>query len=202
MILSCPCVKSLMYMTDPAIHKADEQSILHKVKNGDTKAFEKIFRLYYPHLVLFAQQYIGDRDASESLVQDVFVNMWEHRADLEIRSLQGFLVVTVRNRCHNELKHKKVVREFEKAKERKENYELPVFRETVYLERINRVIAQLPEQRQKIFKMSRMEGLKYREIAEKLNISPKTVEAQMGKALKYLREHLKPLKEQLLGLFF
>jgi len=131
----------------------------------------------------------------------VFVRMWEKRTGLEIRSLQGFLVVTVRNQCHNELKHQKIVREHVKVEEKKEEFEMPVFQETIYLNRINQVISQLPEQRRKIFKMSRMDGLKYREIADSLNISPKTVEAQMGQALKYLRENLKPLKEQLLSIF-
>jgi len=189
-------------MVDQADIKSDEHLLLQKVKSGDAKAFEVIFKRYYPHLVLFAQKYLGDRDLSESLVQDVFVKMWERRLGLDIRSLQGFLVVTVRNQCHNEMKHQKVVREHAKAEEKKDAFELPVFQETVYLNKINQVIAQLPEQRRKIFKMSRMDGLKYREIADKLNISPKTVEAQMGQALKYLRENLKPLKEQLLSIFF
>jgi len=188
-------------MVDQTYNKSDEQLLLQKVKEGDSKAFEVVFKHYYPHLVLFAQKYLGDRDLSESLVQDVFVKMWEKRVNLDIRSLQGFLVVTVRNQCHNELKHQKVVREHVKIEEHKEMFEMPVFQETIYLNRINQVIAQLPDQRRRIFRMSRMDGLKYREIADKLNISPKTVEAQMGHALKFLRENLKPLKEQLLSIF-
>jgi RNA polymerase sigma-70 factor (ECF subfamily) len=144
---------------------------------------------------------LGDRDASESLVQDVFVNIWEKRKRIEIRSLKGFLVVTVRNRCTNELKHQKVVREFEKSDAVAQDMEWPKYNETIYLDRINQVIDELPTQRQRIFRMSRMDGLKYREIAEKLNISPKTVEVQMGKALKYLREKLQPLKQQLFSVF-
>ncbi len=179
----------------------NEQSLLNSIKKGDEKAFEVLFKSYYPHLVLFAQKYLNDRDLSESLVQDVFVNMWMKREDLTIRSLKGFLVVAVRNKCNNELKHQKVVREYENLNDRVEVEELPHYKDEAYLNKINEVIDLLPAQRKRIFRMSRMDGLKYREIADKLNISPKTVEVQMGKALKFLREKLQPLKRQLLGLF-
>jgi len=178
--------------------KNQDELLLRKIKAGDERAFELVFKNYYPHLVLLAQKYLGDRDLSESAVQSVFVKMWETRDKVEIRSLKGFLVVAVRNRCTNELKHRQVVREYEKEHEQPETAWM-TFNENVYLQRINNVIDELPEQRKRIFKMSRMDGLKYREIAEKLNISPKTVEVQMGKALKYLREQLQPLKKQLLA---
>ncbi|WP_289054593.1 RNA polymerase sigma-70 factor [Carboxylicivirga marina] len=173
--------------------------LLQKIKAGDEYAFELVFKNYYPHLVLLAQKYLGDKDLSESIVQSVFVKMWENRKTVEIRSLRGFLVVAVRNKCTNELKHRQVVREYEKVNVHKEEAVWMSFNENVYLQKINNVIEELPEQRKRIFKMSRMDGLKYREIAEKLNISPKTVEVQMGKALKYLREQLQPLKKQLLA---
>ncbi len=173
--------------------------LLNKIKAGDEHAFELVFKNYYPHLVLLAQKYLGDKDLSESIVQSVFVKMWEKRRVTEIKSLRGFLVVAVRNRCTNELKHQQVVRDYEKINANQAESEWMTFNENVYLQKINKVIDELPEQRRRIFKMSRMDGLKYREIAEKLNISPKTVEVQMGKALKYLREQLQPLKKQLLA---
>ncbi|WP_430810211.1 MULTISPECIES: RNA polymerase sigma-70 factor [unclassified Carboxylicivirga] len=186
-------------MTTQSGGNIQDAVLLSKIKEGDEQAFELVFKNYYAHLVLLAQKYLIDRDLSESVVQSVFVQMWEKRKKLDIRSLRGFLVVTVRNRCTNELKHRQVVRAFEKEQAHNNDAILMSFSENVYLQRINKVIDELPEQRQKIFKMSRMDGLKYREIAEKLNISPKTVEVQMGKALKYLREQLQPLKKQLLA---
>jgi len=158
-----------------------------------------VFKNYYPHLVLLAQKYLLDRDLAESVVQEVFVKLWEKRAAMEIRSLRGFLVVAVRNKCTNELKHRQVVREYEKESGEANEGVWLTFSENVYLQHINKVIDELPDQRRKVFRMSRVDGLKYREIAEKLNISPKTVEVHMGKALKYLREQLKPLKKQLLA---
>ncbi|TRX66476.1 RNA polymerase sigma-70 factor [Carboxylicivirga sp. M1479] len=177
----------------------NDEVLLKNIKAGDKNAFELVFNNYYAHLVLLAQKYLKDKDLSESIVQSVFVKMWENRKKVEIRSLRGFLVVAVRNRCTNELKHQQVVREFEKVHDDQNEAVWMTFNENVYLQHINKVIDELPEQRKKIFKMSRMDGLKYREIAAKLNISPKTVEVQMGKALKYLREQLQPLKKQLLA---
>jgi len=177
----------------------NEDLLLKKIKAGDERVFEMVFKNYYPHLVLLAQKYLLDRDLAESVVQEVFVKLWEKRAAMEIRSLRGFLVVAVRNKCTNELKHRQVVREYEKESGEANEGVWLTFSENVYLQQINKVIDELPDQRRKVFRMSRVDGLKYREIAEKLNISPKTVEVHMGKALKYLREQLKPLKKQLLA---
>jgi RNA polymerase sigma-70 factor (ECF subfamily) len=171
---------------------------LKSLKEGNEKAFEEIFKNYYPHMVLFAMRFLHDKDLSESIVQEVFVRLWEKRKNGDIQSLKNYLVVSVRNRCHNELKRQGVVRDYEK-KSVQEVASWPVFKDKEYLERINQTIDSLPVQRKKIFKMSRLEGLKYKEIANQLGISPKTVEAQMGKALKYLREQLYPLKKQILS---
>ena len=119
--------------------KNQDELLLRKIKAGDERAFELVFKNYYPHLVLLAQKYLGDRDLSESTVQSVFVKMWETRNKVEIRSLKGFLVVAVRNRCTNELKHRQVVREYEKKHEQPETTWM-TFNENVYLQRINNVI--------------------------------------------------------------
>lgn len=177
---------------------SDDKELLLKLKRGDKNAFEEIFNKYYSSLVFFALNYLNDKDLSESIVQEVFVKLWEKREFLEIRSLKSYLVVSARNRCHNELKRQGVVRTYEKRKDIKAE-EWPEFSDKLYLEKIYEVIGELPPARQKILKMKLLDGLKYREIAEKLSISPKTVEVQMGKALKYLREKLMPLKKQILN---
>ncbi len=178
--------------------KTEDVFLLKRLRNGDEVAFEVIFKRYYASMVLFALNYLHDKDRTESIVQDVFVKFWEKRFALEISSLQGYLVVSVRNRCHNELKRQGVVRGYEKSVEPDASV-WPQYPDRESAEQINRVIEELPPRRKMIFKMSRIEGLKYKEIAEKLAISPKTVEVQMGKALKYLREKLLPLKKQLLN---
>lgn len=176
----------------------DDKNILLRLRKGDELAFERIFKKYYAPMVLFALNYLHDKDRSESIVQDMFVKFWEKRFALDISSLRSYLVVAVRNRCNNELKRQGVIRNYEKSVE-PDVGEWPQYSDKESVEIINKIIEELPPRRKKIFKMSRLEGLKYKEIAEKLAISPKTVEVQMGKALKYLREKLLPLKKQLLN---
>ncbi len=185
-------------MTFTSEQITDDIDLLLRLRKGDELAFERIFKKYYAQMVLFALNYLHDKDRCESIVQDVFVKFWEKRFVLDISSLRGYLVVAVRNRCHNELKRQGVIRNYEKSVETDVG-EWPQYQGKENIERINKIIEELPPRRKKIFKMSRLEGLKYKEIAEKLAISPKTVEVQMGKALKYLREKLLPLKKQLLN---
>ena len=177
---------------------SDDNELFFKLKEGDKKAFEEIFNRYYSSLVFFAVTFLNDKDLAKSIVQEVFVKLWEKRTGLEIRSLKSYLMVSARNRCHNELKRQGVIRTFRKGNKAK-NEEWPRFGEDLYLKKIYEVIEELPPARQKILKMKLIDGLKYKEIAEKLSISPKTVEVQMGKALKYLREKLMPLKHQILN---
>ncbi len=176
---------------------SDDKELLLRLKKGDKNAFEEIFRKYYSSLVFFAMNFLNDKDLSESIIQEVFVKLWEKRHLQEIRYLKGFLVVSARNRCHNELKRRGVIRNYEKQSDTKDE-EWPQFREEEYLKKIYEAIEELPPARKKILQMKLIDGLKYKEIAEKLSISPKTVDVQMGKALKYLRERLLPLKRQLL----
>ncbi len=177
---------------------SDDKELLLGLKRGNKDAFEEIFRKYYSSLVFFALRYLNDKDLSDSIVQDVFVSLWEKRDLLEIHSLKSYLVVSVRNRCNNELKRQGIVKTYEKNSD-KDNEVWPLFHEEEYLKKIYSLIEELPPARKKILKMKLIDGLKYREIAEKLSISPKTVEVQMGKALKFLREKLMPLKKQILN---
>lgn len=161
----------------------------------DEKSFEQLFRNQYAPLCGYARKYIDDLDQSEEVVQDVFVNLWQKRSTIEITStIESYLFRAVRNTCLNILKHFKVR---EKHKEgisasydhygdRADNLVL----EIELMNQIENLISGLPPERQKVFRMSRFEEMKYKEIAEELGISIKTVEAQMGKALKYLRENL------------
>ncbi len=166
------------------------------IKKGDKQAFEKIFRKYYVRLTAFANTFMHDLDLSESVIQSIFVKLWEKRASYEITSLQSYLMVAVRNSCHNELKRQKHQRNFKNTVEPDYLIETFDYPDAGAMQQIKDVIEQLPEQRKKIFVLNRVDGLKYREIAEQLNLSQKTVEAQMGKALKFLRENLLELKKQ------
>jgi RNA polymerase sigma-70 factor (ECF subfamily) len=170
-------------------------SQLHNIKSGDEQAFEQLFRAQYPVLCGYARKYINDLDQAEEIVQEMFFNFWQKKEKLEINiSVEAYLFRSVRNSCLNYLKHLKIREEHRLATTQEiKKKEQEVHDNVVALElqeKIESVIEQLPPERKKIFKMSRYEELKYKEIAEKLNLSVKTVEVQMSKALKYLRQHL------------
>lgn len=169
-----------------------DKEILSRLYKGDKQAFERLFRAWYGPMVVYALRIVPDKMEAESIAQAVFLKLWEKRRELRIRSLNNYLKVAVRNRCMNflrgERKHLSIDDHLLLADEEGED-ELP---DAQLLEKLNQAIAQMPPQRQKIFKMSRFEGYKYKEIADCLELSPKTVEAQMGKALKYLRALFNP----------
>ncbi|MGQ1891564.1 RNA polymerase sigma-70 factor [Thermophagus sp. OGC60D27] len=168
------------------------KEIFRRIARGDEQVFEQLFRSQYARLVVFAMRFIPDRMEAENIVQMVFIKLWEKRKELKIESLNAYLMMVVRNQCLNEL------RRFRNHLSVDDLFQLPIIddheaeRDEELLEKIYTTINAMPPQRQKIFKMSRLEGMKYKEIAETLGISHKTVEAQMGKALKTLREAFKP----------
>ena len=169
-----------------------DNQIFEAVRFGDEAAYERLFRAYYPRLCGFAATLVTDREEAEEVVQTLFCRLWEQRDTLEVTtSVQAYLFRAVRNASLNHLKKVKI-------RDAYKSHNLTVMEQNhefqpdhaVHSElrlALEKAIAELPEQCRLIFKMSRFEELKYKEIAEKLGISPKTVENQMGKALKVLR---------------
>ena len=172
----------------------NEQSLPEDLKKSDSAAFEQLFRLYYQALCVFASRVLQNDDEAEELVQGFFVKFWEKRAQFHIEtSLKSYLFRSVKNLCLNKIKHEKIKKQHANLViSEAEEYEYrDNFMEPGLQKDIEKSIAELPEKRQEIFRLSREEGLKYREIADRLNISVKTVEVQMGLAIKTLREKLK-----------
>lgn len=185
--------------------KSTDKELYLLLKDGNEKAFETLFHRYYPSLCLVARQYVEDDVKSEEIVQDMFVKMWSKRNELSVEtSFKQYLLRSVKNQCINQLQHVKIRQKYaQKVKEdSKEGREPAFFMEFGLAEKIEASINSLPEKRKEIFKLSREDGLKYREIADQLGISVKTVEAQMGLALKQLREMLKDYKDYLIGIAF
>lgn len=180
-----------------------DNQIFETIKIGDEAAFERLFRSFYPRLCGFAATLVTDREEAEEVVQTLFCRLWEQRDTLEVTtSVQAYLFRAVRNASLNHLKKVKI-RDVYKVYNRATMEQNHAFQpdHAVHSElrqALERAIAGLPEQCRIIFKMSRFEELKYKEIADKLNISPKTVENQMGKALKVLRLQM----VEFLSLFF
>ena len=168
------------------------QHIFRRLRNGDEKALTELFDLYYSALCMFANKYLRDMDLSRSLVQQVFIDLWMKREKISIStSVKSYLYTTVKNRCIDALRKTKATTEISESVE---NLNQTPFRnlmeEAELNDRINASINQLPDKCREIFLLCRFEGLKYAEIAEKLGISVKTVEMQMGIALKKLRDSL------------
>ena len=166
--------------------------------------FKQTFNLYYPRLLRFAKEYVGDKYEAENIVQDVFLKLWEKRASLPMDiNLNAYLLTMVKNHCLDFLKHKQVIERYSINRQSVQQQET-VFNyyavskfepEQIDIETLERLaekaIGELPEQCRKVFELSRYDGLKYREIAEKLGISVKTVETHISNALKILRVTLK-----------
>jgi len=175
-----------------------EDEIAGRIRKGDIKTFETLFRSSYASLVRYAKSIVKDHDAAEEIVQDLFFRLWKDKEKLTIESsLNGYLFRSVYNRCIHHLEHRKVVAKYETdmAFLGEESPVTPVqqlqYRELQAL--IAQTLGNLPGKCGEIFYLNRFEGLKYREIAERLSVSVKTVEANMGKALKEFRKALATL---------
>lgn len=171
-----------------------DKDIAGRIRQGDLKQFETLFRSSYASLVKYARTLIKDNDTSEEIVQDLFFNLWENREKINIESsLNGYLFRSVHNRCLHLIEHLKVVERHEKEmsfREAESESPADILQYKELQARIARTIEKLPERCAQIFCMNRFEGLKYSEIAEKLSVSVKTVEANMGRALKEFRKSL------------
>jgi RNA polymerase sigma-70 factor (ECF subfamily) len=179
------------------------KEITFRIKNGDEKAFALIFHAWYRSILHFCQQYVIDFEVARNIVQNVFLKLWERRKTLqEDSNLKAYLYVMARNESISYLRHLKTEAGYHKT--------VSVFSADLELNMdalsdldfnkidldqistvIESVIASLPERCQEVFRLSRYEELKNREIAERLGISEKAVEANMSRAFKTLRDKLK-----------
>ena len=186
---------SLQQIQQLRMNSEEEKDLFKKITKNDEAAFETLFHKYYGHLCLFAAKIIQDNESAEEIVQGFFVKLWEKRNELTIdTSVSSYFFRSIRNLCINYINHSKIKNEHAQKVLQDNNRNVSFdnyYREVNLAEKIEESINSLPEKRKQIFLLSREKGLKYREIAEKLNISIKTVEAQMGLAIKTLREKLK-----------
>lgn len=165
------------------------------LKNGDEAAFKKIFKICYAPLCNFAARYVKSSRDCEDIVQEVFVTVWQKREDIKLnRSFRSYLYQCVRNKALDKLKHDEVVRRYNPLlarihNERKEN-EKSELKDHRFYKETQEAIDKLPERARKVYKLHRKDGFTYKEIAFILDISPKTVESQMSRALKKLRDWL------------
>jgi RNA polymerase sigma-70 factor (ECF subfamily) len=170
----------------------DEELLWPRIRQGDQRAFQELFNAHYENLCFFAHRYLQDRDSTEDLVQEIFVKIWDKADQIDLKTkIRPYLYSSVRNACLNQIKHEKVKQEYASSKMSSFSFEHSDSMEVMELEdRIAAAIESLPEKCREVFELSRFAGKKYAEIADELDISVKTVENQMGKALRVLRSEL------------
>jgi RNA polymerase sigma-70 factor (family 1) len=172
----------------------NEQIRLEGIRAGDPSMFQVIFNEYYPALTVFARKFLVDNDMAKEVVQDMFVQLYEKRESLIIQtSLKSYLYQSVRNGCLNRIKQDKIHQKHheEILKSGQEDIEWTDQMEQTELEKkVYSIISGLPPKCRQVFLLSRQEDLSNREISEKLSISIRTVETQISKALKVLREQV------------
>jgi len=175
-----------------------EKEWIKAVQRGEKEAFKLIFLTYYDHLTRFAFQYLKSETEAENVVQDVFLWIWEKREEWQVEgTLKTYLFRAVKYKALDYLRHEEVKRNYMREHafldENSNNPAMKIEQEIDKKEWIRVTqcaIEDLPERTRIIYKMSRMEGLTYSEIADVLEISIKTVESHMSSALDNLRLNL------------
>jgi RNA polymerase sigma-70 factor, ECF subfamily len=173
---------------------AEDARWLDRARAGDESAFEQLFRRYAPSLREFAYRYVRSRDVAEEVVQDVFIALWEHRRTLKLRgAVASYLYGAVRNRSLNAMRSTRLA------------FRVPLLNDEPSLAAsvdeeieaaelatmVSRIVGRLPKRCQEVFRLNRYHQLTYREVAQTLGLSIKTVEVHMARAFRELRARLK-----------
>jgi len=178
---------------------AREREWVARIRAGDEAAFEQLFEAYFAALCDFAQSYVRDPDAAEELVQNVFLRVWQIRAEWQPDGVTAYLFGACRNRALSQRRHERIVARFE---DRAAHEGLPIAsgqapsdpdedaQASELAEALRRAIHQLPERRRMVVILRWEHHLSHAEIAQVLGISVKTVETQFGRAIAVLRKRL------------
>jgi RNA polymerase sigma-70 factor (ECF subfamily) len=178
-----------------------DEFFLHRFKNGDELAFEKIFKANHSQIVGFCNQFIAEQDKAKSLAQEVFLNLWLNREKIKtINGIKSFLYTFAKSSCLNYLRHRKVVSKYKDIRlqdmeeglnrEVLESFDFNSLEFSELEGLIRQAIDNLPEKCRQVFILSRFDGKMNKEISEELNISVKAVEANITRALKALKSAL------------
>lgn len=173
----------------------EDRQLARAIRGGSTKAFEQFFRKYHKKLVRFAYTYVHSVPVAEDLVQESFLKVWERRTSLDPEdSVRAYLYQAVRNgaldyKKHQEVEQKNLPR-FRHLQDTSTVIEVALKEDKAFVEAVHQAIDNLPDRARQVYQLSRTDGLTYKEIAEVMGISVKTVESQMSRSLKILRKSL------------
>jgi RNA polymerase sigma-70 factor (family 1) len=175
----------------------EDNNLIQQLKSSNVKSFNNVFQLYNKDLFNFLYYKLGDLQAAEDILQDVFITLWENRHHLkEGLSIQSYLYTLAKNLAFNYLRHQKVIIKYHQKQSIKTTEEQSHNPQTIQEEKelhdlLLTATGKLSEMQRIVFMMSRFDQLSNKEIAERLEISIKTVETHLGRALKKLDSILK-----------
>lgn len=183
----------------------NDSDLAHRIKYGEKEAYEQLFKRYAPRIFNFSLTYLKNNADAEELVQDVFMKVWEKRVTLDAgQNIKAYLFKIAVNTIYDFIRRKNIETSFnEFTLANSQNSSNSTWDTVVYNEmqtRINNLISEMPEQRRRVFHLSKKKGLTNDQIAQKLNLSKRTVENQLYRAISFLKENLK--NESLVLLFF
>ena len=171
-----------------------EQLLLEKLAESDQGAFSSIFKAYYKDLVMFALTFLKDSGDAEEAVQEIFVRLWEKRRELKLHgSLKSYLLKSVQNYCLDDIRRRNVREHYAGEMETQSLHVNDTEEYILYsdlLNQLDQVLTQMPDEVAQTFRMNRFDGMKYQEIAQQLNVSVRTVESRISKALRILHQAL------------
>jgi len=173
----------------------DEKHILSRIAEGESKAFQYLYTNYYKVLCVYVFNYLNNSSETENIVQNIFLSLWENRENaVTIKNVKSYLFQSAKFQCINYIKKESVRQKFDdEASYLLKKMELEIddlLISSEQQEEIEKAIDSLPEQRQKVFMMKRLEGMSYKEISQKLGISERTVETHVANAVKLLKTKL------------
>ncbi len=181
-------------------HFPHTDQMIKRIQQGSELAFEALFFTYYEQLCKYAWKYVRSMEVAKEIAQDVFADVWQNRKNLDKnKNIKGLLFTLAKNRALDIIKHEKIVERYQDEASSVQKMWMASLQpyqsgeEALINEVIGQAIEELPSRARQIFVLNREDGLTYKEIADYLNISVKTVESQMSRALKKLRASLSHL---------
>jgi RNA polymerase sigma-70 factor (ECF subfamily) len=185
--------------------KISDSELARNINAGNKNAYKELFDRYAPRVFQFSLSYLKNKSDAEELVQDVFLKIWENRESLDqSKNFKSFIFKIAVNAIYDFIRHKNIENAFSDFTKNNseigtnETWHSVIFEDMQ--QNLQKLVVQLPEQQQKIFQLSKIEGLSNDEIATRLNISKRTVENHIYRAVSFLKEHFK--NDSMVGLFF
>ena len=192
-------------LTNKTLDQLSDRDLTQMIANEDQNAYRMLFEKYAPRIYSFSLNFLGNKNDAEELVQDAFLKIWEKRNILNSsQNIKAFIFKITTNILYDFVRHKNIEHAFEDYARLNytinENY---TWHEIIFREmkqNLDSLVAQMPEQQQIIFRLSKLDGFTNEEIAQKLNLSKRTVENHLYRALSFLKKQLK--KESFVFLLF